>query len=208
MIWLICVTQVTCSTLSRGELEEMFDPNLCSDKLFVGCSFPLQTPVKCSNLIYMHGLWEEAGHHAKTRTFFFLRPSWILVHGLQFRLVDCCTRWAGWCPGGFPSVRFSGPCLLLLHQSPNQPCCAVPEINSGKEANTLGESNASHLNPLPFVFLEAGLNFLHRFYEHLSLKSFELAFLTCHFSPLHLMVSKYRVYYFLVFFLSASLVTE
>lgn len=69
---MICVTQVTCSTLSRGELEEMFDPNLCSDELFVGSSFPLQTPVKCSNLIYMHGLWEEAGHHAKTRTFFFL----------------------------------------------------------------------------------------------------------------------------------------
>lgn len=75
---------------------------------------------------------------------------------------------------------------------------AMPEINSGKKANTLGESNASHLNPFHFI-LEAGLNFVHCFHEHLSLKSFGLSFPTCHFSRLLLMVSKYSVY-FIVFY--------
>jgi len=82
----------------------------------------------------------------------------------------------------------------------------VPEIDSGKEAGTRGKSNARRLNPLPFV-LEAGLSFVHLFYEHLSLKSSELAFPTRHFSPLRLMVSKYSVYFF-IFPLSASLVAE
>lgn len=95
-------------------------------------------------------------------------------------------------------VQWSMPVAAPPKPRPAVLCRAVPEINNGKEANRLGKSDASHLNPFPFV-LEAGLNFVHLFHEHLSLKSFELALPTCHFSPLHLMVSKYSVL-FLVFF--------
>lgn len=65
-----------------------------------------------------------------------------------------------------------------VHGSLVHACCCITEaptslteINRGKEANRLGKSIANRLNPLCFV-LEAGLKFVHPFYERLSLKSF------------------------------------
>jgi len=46
MVSLLLVTRVTCATRSTDELGEMFNPNLCSGKLFVGSPFPLQTRCK------------------------------------------------------------------------------------------------------------------------------------------------------------------